>query len=136
MIGKAGVLSRLYLIRHGETAWSLTGQHTGRTDIPLIEQGERDARELAERFRAVSFSRVFTSPLQRARRTLGYRPGPRPSAAWSSLDSQGRAPQNTQTGKPRQRPPTWPAGGSTKSAIHRLPQKSDKPRPRISPTPC
>lgn len=59
----------LYLIRHGETAWSLSGQHTGRTDIPLTPQGEQDARALAEGLRAVRFSRVFTSPLQRARRT-------------------------------------------------------------------
>ena len=44
------MLSRLYLIRHGETAWSLSGKHTGRTDIPLTEQGEQDARKLAERF--------------------------------------------------------------------------------------
>jgi len=62
-------LSRLYLMRHGETAWSLSGQHTGRSDIPLTEQGEQDARKLAERLGAVRFSRVFTSPLQRARRT-------------------------------------------------------------------
>ncbi len=60
---------RLHLIRHGETAWSLSGQHTGPTDIPLTEQGEQDARELAERLRAVRFNRVFTSPRQRARRT-------------------------------------------------------------------
>jgi probable phosphoglycerate mutase len=63
------VLARLYFIRHGETAWSLSGQHTGRTDIALTEQGEQDARKLAERLGAVKFSRVFTSPLQRARRT-------------------------------------------------------------------
>jgi len=63
------MLQRLYLVRHGETAWSLSGQHTGQTDIPLTDQGERDARELAERLRGMSFSRVFTSPLQRARRT-------------------------------------------------------------------
>ena len=63
------MIQRLYLVRHGETAWSLSGQHTGRTDIPLTEQGERDARELAERLRGVSFSSVFTSPLKRARRT-------------------------------------------------------------------
>lgn len=63
------MLSRLYLVRHGETAWSLSGQHTGRTDIPLNEKGEQDARKLAERLRDVTFSRVFTSPLQRARRT-------------------------------------------------------------------
>ena len=63
------MLQRLYLVRHGETAWSLSSQHTGRTDIPLTEQGERDARELAERLRGVNFSRVFTSPRKRARRT-------------------------------------------------------------------
>jgi broad specificity phosphatase PhoE len=64
-------LTRLYLVRHGETAWSLSGQHTGRTDIPLTEQGEQDARKLAERLGAVRFSRVLTSPRQRARRTCG-----------------------------------------------------------------
>ena len=69
MIGMPSALSHLYVIRHGETAWSLSGQHTGRTDIPLTEHGEQDARKLAERLRAVKFSRVFTSPLQRARRT-------------------------------------------------------------------
>lgn len=67
--GKQSTLVRIYLVRHGETAWSLSGQHTGRTDIPLTEQGEKDARKLAERLRAVRFSRVFTSPLQRARQT-------------------------------------------------------------------
>ena len=56
-------------MRHGETAWSLSGQHTGRSDIPLTEKGEQDARKLAERLRTVKFSRVFTGPLQRARRT-------------------------------------------------------------------
>ena len=59
----------LYLIRHGETAWSLSGQHTGRTDVPLTPQGEQDVRTLSERLRPVKFSRVFTSPRQRARRT-------------------------------------------------------------------
>ena len=43
-------LSIIYLARHGETAWSLSGQHTGRTDIPLTERGERQARALGERF--------------------------------------------------------------------------------------
>lgn len=63
------MLQRLYLVRHGETAWSLSGQHTGRTDIPLTEKGEQDARTLAGRLHGVSFNRVFTSPLQRARRS-------------------------------------------------------------------
>ena len=69
MIGTPNTLSRVYLVRHGETAWSRSRQHAGRTDIPLTEQGERDSRKLVERLGEVRFSRVFTSPLQRARRT-------------------------------------------------------------------
>ena len=63
------MLPRIYLIRHGETEWSLSGQHTSRTDIPLTEQGEQDARKLGERLRDLNFSQVFSSPRQRARRT-------------------------------------------------------------------
>ena len=59
----------VYLARHGETAWSLTGQHTGRTDLPLTEAGERTARRLMERLNGLTFAKVFTSPLLRARRT-------------------------------------------------------------------
>jgi len=59
----------VYLARHGETAWSLTGQHTGLTDLPLTECGQRNARSLAERLRGLTFAKVFTSPLQRAART-------------------------------------------------------------------
>jgi broad specificity phosphatase PhoE len=59
----------IYLVRHGETAWSLSGQHTGRTDLPLTERGERNARALGERLRGLVFAKVFTSPLQRAVRT-------------------------------------------------------------------
>ena len=62
-------LPTIYLARHGETAWSITGQHTGRTDIPLTQRGERNARRLGERLKGMSFARVFTSPLQRAART-------------------------------------------------------------------
>src|SRR6516164_7866736 len=57
------------LVRHGETAWSASGQHTGRTDIPLTEEGERKARALRDRLKDGAFDRVFTSPLQRAART-------------------------------------------------------------------
>ncbi len=63
------MLPQLFLMRHSETAWSLTGQHTGRTDIPLTEQGEQDAAKLKERLSPTKFSRVLTSPLKRARRT-------------------------------------------------------------------
>jgi probable phosphoglycerate mutase len=62
-------LPRVYLARHGETAWTLSGQHTGRTDIPLTPQGEADARRLGERLKGHSFALVLTSPLQRAKRT-------------------------------------------------------------------
>ncbi len=57
----------IYLARHGETAWSLSGQHTGRTDLRLTERGERNARALGERLRGLAFAKVFTSPLQRVR---------------------------------------------------------------------
>jgi broad specificity phosphatase PhoE len=66
---RSGILPRIHLIRHGETDWSLSGQHTGRTDRPLTKRGEQDSRKLASRLGAVEFSRVITSPLRRARRT-------------------------------------------------------------------
>jgi probable phosphoglycerate mutase len=63
------VLPVVFLARHGETAWSLSGQHTGLTDLPLTANGERNARRLAERLRGMTFAKVFTSPLRRAVRT-------------------------------------------------------------------
>jgi probable phosphoglycerate mutase len=59
----------VYLARHGETAWTVSGQHTGRTDIPLTPRGERNAVRLGERLKGMAFARVYSSPLQRARRT-------------------------------------------------------------------
>ncbi|RWE31449.1 histidine phosphatase family protein [Mesorhizobium sp.] len=56
----------IYLARHGETAWSATGMHTGRTDIPLTAKGEAAARGLAERLHGLSFKAVWSSPSQRA----------------------------------------------------------------------
>jgi broad specificity phosphatase PhoE len=63
------VLPVIYLARHGETAWSLSGQHTGLTDLPLTERGQRNARALGEQLKGLTFARVFTSPLQRAAKT-------------------------------------------------------------------
>ena len=92
----------IYLARHGETAWSLTGQHTGLTDLPLTERGERNARQLGERLRGLTFARVYTSPLQRAHRTCelaGFGPwpklivtGPWVARGWTSARSSCGAP--------------------------------------------
>lgn len=59
----------VYLARHGETAWSISGQHTGLTDLPLTERGEHNARRLGNRLRSFRFARVLTSPLQRTTQT-------------------------------------------------------------------
>jgi broad specificity phosphatase PhoE len=60
---------RIYMVRHGETAWSRSGQHTGRTDMPLTEPGEAEAKALAPWLRGIHFGHVLTSPSRRARRT-------------------------------------------------------------------
>lgn len=62
-------LPTIYAARHGETEWSLSGQHTGITDLPLTKHGEDTAVKLGERLRGLEFARVFSSPLQRAKRT-------------------------------------------------------------------
>jgi len=62
-------IQRVFLIRHGETEWSLSGQHTGMTDIPLTENGRTMPRLLAPILAKVTFARIFTSPLKRARET-------------------------------------------------------------------
>lgn len=64
-----GSLPKVYLVGHGETAWTISGQATGRTDIPLTARGERDAHGVAARLRDVRFATVLTSPLKRAERT-------------------------------------------------------------------
>ncbi len=87
---------RLYFIRHGETEWSLSGQYTGRTDIPLTDHGENTARELGQRLRDISFTRVLTSPLQRAQQTCNLAGLSAPTevepdlAEWDNGDDEGR----------------------------------------------
>jgi probable phosphoglycerate mutase len=87
---------RIYLIRHGETEWSLSGQHTGRTDIPLTAHGEDGALKLGPRLGEIQFARVLTSPRQRARRTcelagLGGEAAIEPDLAeWDYGDYEGQ----------------------------------------------
>lgn len=86
----------IYLARHGETVWSLSGQHTGLTDLPLTERGERNARALGERLTGLTFAKVLTSPLQRAARTCalagfeGVAEVDRDLREWNYGDYEGR----------------------------------------------
>jgi broad specificity phosphatase PhoE len=100
------MLPVVYLARHGETAWSLSGQHTGLTDIPLTERGERNARQLKERLKGLAYAKVFTSPLQRARRTCELA-GFAPSAEvlpelveWDYGEYEGRRTEEIQADLP------------------------------------
>lgn len=65
----SSVLPQIHLVRHGETAWSLSGQHTGRTDMPLTQAGEAAARGVADRLKGLTLSAVWSSPSQRAYNT-------------------------------------------------------------------
>jgi broad specificity phosphatase PhoE len=96
----------IYLARHGETAWSLSGQHTGRTDLPLTERGQRNARQLGERLRGLKFAKVSTSPLQRAARTCelaGFGATAevdRDLLEWNYGDYEGRRTLEIRTARP------------------------------------
>ena len=97
---------RLYLIRHGETEWSLSGRHTGRTDIALTANGEDEARALGKRLRAIPFGQVLTSPLKRARQTcalvgLDKTPEVEPDLAeWDYGDYEGQRSSDIRNGRP------------------------------------
>jgi len=99
---------RVYLVRHGETEWSLSGRHTGRTDIRLTPHGEDEARALGQQLRGVRFARVLASPLQRARRTAELAGLNLPAevepdlAEWDYGDHEGRTPAEI-----RGTHPTW-----------------------------
>jgi len=96
----------LYLARHGETAWTLTDQHTGHTDLPLTPRGERNARRLGERLKNVMCAKVYTSPLQRAPRTCELS-GFKASAEidddlqeWDYRQYEGRRSAEVRSGRP------------------------------------
>src|SRR5207247_3523767 len=67
--GQARLSFELYLARHGETEWSLSGRHTGTTDLPLTASGQEEAKLLATRLKGITFDTVYSSPMQRALRT-------------------------------------------------------------------
>jgi probable phosphoglycerate mutase len=96
----------VYLARHGETAWSLSGQHTGLTDLPLTLRGERNARCLEKRLRGLTFAKVFTSPLVRAARTCelagfrGVAEVDRDLLEWNYGDYEGRRTSEIHTQRP------------------------------------
>jgi probable phosphoglycerate mutase len=91
-----GPTALIFLIRHGETQWSITGRHTGRTDLPLTGNGEHCATLLRARLQGIAFTCVLTSPLLRARRTcalagLGAKARVEPGLAeWDYGDYEGR----------------------------------------------
>lgn len=97
---------RLYLIRHGETEWSLSGQYTGHTDIPLTAHGESAAREVGKRLQHIPFAHVLMSPLQRARRTCALaalKPAPEIApdlTEWGNGDYEGRTPAEIRESQP------------------------------------
>jgi probable phosphoglycerate mutase len=97
---------RLYLVRHGETEWSLSGQYTGRTDIPLTAHGEEAARNLGLRLRNIPFTHVLTSPLKRAQQTcalagLDTAPKIEPDLAeWDNGNDEGRTSADIVASRP------------------------------------
>jgi probable phosphoglycerate mutase len=99
-------LPRVYLARHGETAWTISHQHTGRTDIPLTARGEANARSLGERLAGETFEGVFVSPLGRARRTCelaGFGAQARPEAdllEWDYGSYEGRTTAEIRAERP------------------------------------
>jgi broad specificity phosphatase PhoE len=96
----------LWLIRHGETAWSLSGAHTGRTDLPLTKTGEERAAKIGTRLAGHPFALVLTSPLQRARRTcelagFGAQAQIEPNLTeWDYGSYEGRTTQDIERDRP------------------------------------
>ncbi len=127
-------LPKIYLARHGETIWSLSGQHTGMTDIPLTEQGEKNAKQLGQRLQGLTFAKVFSSPLQRALKTcelagFGSMVMPDPLLEeWNYGDYEGRTTTEIQ-----QTQPDWfifrdgcPGGELPKQVAQRCDQMIEK----------
>jgi probable phosphoglycerate mutase len=97
---------QIFLARHGETAWTISHQHTGRSDIPLTPRGEANAKSLGERLKGATFDRVFVSPLGRALRTCelaGFGARAEPEAAlleWDYGEYEGRTSAEIRLDRP------------------------------------
>ena len=106
LIGTRIMPLRLYLIRHGETEWSLSGQYSGRTEIALTAQGVEAARKLGLHLRGIPFAHVLTSPLRRAQQTCalaGLTPVAKIEqdlAEWDYGDYEGRTPVDILASRP------------------------------------
>jgi probable phosphoglycerate mutase len=126
-------LPTIYLVRHGETEWSKSGRHTGRTDLALTPDGEEEARALRSRLPATGFDLVLTSPLQRAVRTAelaGFAATPDPDLMeWDYGDFEGLT-----SAAIRARQPAWelfrdgcPGGES----VEQIAQRADRIAARL-----
>jgi probable phosphoglycerate mutase len=100
-------LPSVYLARHGETAWTVSKQHTGVTDIPLTPRGEENARKLGERLRGKHFAHVLTSPSQRARRTCELAGFPSPVVDADLVEWNYGAYEGRTTAEIQQERPDW-----------------------------
>ncbi len=103
--GGPAALPQIYLARHGETEWAISGQHTSRTDLPLTARGERNARSLATRLKGIAFDRVLSSPLERARRTcelagFGAAPTEPDLSEWDYGEYEGRTTREVRRERP------------------------------------
>lgn len=125
-------LPTIYLARHGETEWAKAGRHTGRSDIPLTEKGEADAKRIGSRLAGIAFAHVLTSPLGRARRTAelaGFAPTVEPGLLeWDYGEYEGLT-----TKEIRERRPEWdlfrdgcPGGESVQAIADRADQMAGR----------
>lgn len=122
--GQAGLSLEIYLARHGETEWSLSGRHTGSTDLPLTPHGEQQAASLKERLKKIHFDGVYSSPLQRARRTAELASFPRPELTPLLEEIDYGEYEGKTTKEIRQLRPAWELykdgcpGGETPEQVH------------------
>ncbi len=113
----------LWLVRHGETEWSASGRHTGRTDVDLTTAGEAAAREVARRLPDLAWARVLTSPRLRARRTADLAGFPDAETVEDLVEWDYGADEGRTTAEIREDRPGWtvwadgPAGGESAEQV-------------------